>query len=73
MLRWKDIITYARYGNPEPPRRVRHPEAEWAQLLTPQQFQVLREARHRAALPQRLLPQLRARPLRLRRLRQPAI
>lgn len=44
MLRWKDIITYAKYGNPEPPRRVRHPAAEWAQLLTPQQYQVLREA-----------------------------
>ena len=44
MLRWKDVLTYARYGNPEPPRRVQHSEAEWARLLTPAQYQVLREA-----------------------------
>jgi peptide-methionine (R)-S-oxide reductase len=44
MLRWKDVLTYARYGNPEPPRRVRRSEAEWARLLTPAQYQVLRQA-----------------------------
>ena len=44
MLRWKDVLTYAKYANPEPPRRVRHPAAEWARLLTPAQYQVLREA-----------------------------
>ncbi|GAB3587471.1 peptide-methionine (R)-S-oxide reductase [Hymenobacter daeguensis] len=44
MLRWKDVLIYARYGNPEPPRRVRRSPAEWAQQLTPPQYQVLREA-----------------------------
>ena len=44
MLRWKDVLTYARYGNPEPPRRVRRSEAEWARLLTPARYRVLREA-----------------------------
>ena len=44
MLRWKDVLTYARYGNPEPPRRVRHSATEWAALLTPEQFRVLRAA-----------------------------
>lgn len=44
MLRWKDVLTYAKYGNPEPPRRVRHSEAEWAALLTPEQFRMLRAA-----------------------------
>ncbi|UOQ97765.1 peptide-methionine (R)-S-oxide reductase MsrB [Hymenobacter sp. 5317J-9] len=43
MLRWKDVLTYAKYGNPEPPRRVRHPETEWTRLLTPLQYQVLRQ------------------------------
>ena len=44
MLRWKDVLTYAKYANPEPPRRVRHSAAEWAERLTPAQYQVLREA-----------------------------
>ena len=44
MLRWKDVLIYAKYGNPEPPRRVRHSAAEWARRLTPTQYRVLREA-----------------------------
>lgn len=44
MLRWKDVLTYAKYGNPEPARRVAHFEAEWAELLPPERFRVLREA-----------------------------
>ena len=43
MLYWRDILTYARYANPEPPRRVQRTEAEWEQLLTAQQYQVLRQ------------------------------
>ena len=43
MLHWRDILTYARYGNPEPPRRVEKTDAEWRQLLTPPQYQVLRQ------------------------------
>jgi peptide-methionine (R)-S-oxide reductase len=44
MLHWKDVITYAKYGNPEPARRVEHTAAEWAARLPPERFRVLREA-----------------------------
>ncbi|MBF9142634.1 peptide-methionine (R)-S-oxide reductase MsrB [Hymenobacter properus] len=43
MLRWKDIITFAKYGNPEPPHRVAFSEAEWAARLPPERFAVLRQ------------------------------
>jgi peptide-methionine (R)-S-oxide reductase len=43
MLRWKDILIFARYSNPEPTRRVEKPEAEWARQLTPARFKVLRQ------------------------------
>ncbi|TGE25134.1 peptide-methionine (R)-S-oxide reductase MsrB [Hymenobacter aquaticus] len=43
MLRWIDVLTFAKYGNPEPPRRVEKTEAEWAAALTPAQYQVLRQ------------------------------
>ncbi|WP_019948315.1 peptide-methionine (R)-S-oxide reductase MsrB [Hymenobacter aerophilus] len=44
LLRWRDVLTFARYGNPEPPRCLELSEAEWAVRLTPLQFRVLREA-----------------------------
>jgi peptide-methionine (R)-S-oxide reductase len=43
MLRWKDVLIFAKFGNPEPPRRVAHSEAEWAALLPPERFRVLRQ------------------------------
>lgn len=43
MLRWKDLITFAKYGNPEPARRVEHSAAEWAELLPPDRYRVLRQ------------------------------
>jgi peptide-methionine (R)-S-oxide reductase len=42
MLRWADILTYATYGNPEPPRHLVLPAAEWEARLTPAQLAVLR-------------------------------
>lgn len=43
MLRWIDILKFAKYSNPEPPRRVDKSEAEWQAYLTPAQFRVLRQ------------------------------
>jgi peptide-methionine (R)-S-oxide reductase len=42
MFRWADVLRYAKYSNPEPPRRLELPEEEWARRLTPAQFAVLR-------------------------------
>jgi peptide-methionine (R)-S-oxide reductase len=42
MLRWIDVLKYAKYSNPEPYRRVEKTEAEWRQRLTPAQFNILR-------------------------------
>jgi peptide-methionine (R)-S-oxide reductase len=43
VFRWADVIKYAKYSNPEPPRRLELPEEEWVRRLTPAQFQVLRQ------------------------------
>lgn len=43
MLTWSDVLRYARYSNPEPPRRLELPEEAWARQLTPAQFRVLRQ------------------------------
>ncbi|MFD2787899.1 peptide-methionine (R)-S-oxide reductase MsrB [Hymenobacter rubripertinctus] len=45
LLCWRDVLTFARYGNPEPVRRGQLSEPEWAARLTPAQFGVLRQAR----------------------------
>lgn len=49
MLRWIDVLTYARYGNPEPPYRVQRSDEEWQQMLNPEQFAVTR--RHETEKP----------------------
>lgn len=43
MLRWKDIIYYAKYSNPEPDRRVEKTEAAWQAYLTPAQYNIARQ------------------------------
>ncbi|WP_262887419.1 peptide-methionine (R)-S-oxide reductase [Pontibacter burrus] len=43
MLRWKDVIYYAKYGNPEPYRRVEHTVQEWKLFLNPEQYRVMRK------------------------------
>ena len=42
MLTWKNIIHYAVDGNPTPSKRVEKTEAEWKELLTPEQFRITR-------------------------------
>ena len=42
MLRWIDVLKYAKYSNPEPHRRVEKTAAEWQQELTSAQYQILR-------------------------------
>ncbi|MCB2377988.1 peptide-methionine (R)-S-oxide reductase MsrB [Hymenobacter sp. BT635] len=43
MLRWIDVLTFAKYGNPEPSHRVEKTEDEWARELPPARFRVLRQ------------------------------
>ncbi|MFT5257684.1 MAG: peptide-methionine (R)-S-oxide reductase [Polaribacter sp.] len=42
MLTWKEIISFTAKGNPTPEKRVEKSEAEWKNLLTPEQYRVTR-------------------------------
>ncbi len=44
MLTWNDIMETAERGTPPPPRRVEKSEAQWKELLSPEQFAVTRQA-----------------------------
>ena len=43
MLKWNDILSIAKTGNPEPERRVEKSHAEWESELTAEQFTVTRK------------------------------
>jgi peptide methionine sulfoxide reductase MsrB len=44
MLKWPDILTLAKNGNPAPDRTVVKTETEWRQQLSEEQYHVTREA-----------------------------
>ena len=43
MLNWSDILRLADQGNPTPERVVTRTDAEWRQLLTPEQYRITRQ------------------------------
>lgn len=43
MLKWNDVLSLAKNGNARPETKVIKSEAEWAELLTPEQFRVTRK------------------------------
>ena len=44
MPNWKDVLAFAKSGNAKPERRVEKSPEEWRRQLSPQQFQVTRQA-----------------------------
>ena len=42
MLTWNEIHRFAHGENPEPARKVEKTEAEWRELLTPDEYRVTR-------------------------------
>jgi peptide-methionine (R)-S-oxide reductase len=43
VLRWGQVLEFAKRGNVPPPRRVEKSDAEWRKTLTPEQFQGARQ------------------------------
>ena len=42
MLKWSDVLSFAKNGNPVADRRDERTDAEWQKILTPAQFQITR-------------------------------
>jgi peptide-methionine (R)-S-oxide reductase len=43
MLKWKDVLNFARNGNPAPDRKVHKTDDEWRRLLSAEAFAVTRQ------------------------------
>ena len=44
MIKWPEVLSFARNGNPAPDRRIVKTEAEWRQQLSAAEYRVTREA-----------------------------
>jgi methionine-R-sulfoxide reductase len=44
MLKWNDVLAFAKQGNPEPDAKVVKTEEEWRRQLTPEEYAVTRQA-----------------------------
>lgn len=44
MLKWNDVLSFAKNGNPPPERKVVKTDPEWRGQLTAEQYKVTREA-----------------------------
>lgn len=42
MIKWIDILNYAKSGNPAPEKKVEKTEEEWKRVLTPEAFEITR-------------------------------
>lgn len=42
MIKWKDVLDFAKTKNPVPPHRVEKTDEEWKQVLTPDEYQITR-------------------------------
>jgi methionine-R-sulfoxide reductase len=49
MLKWNDILTFAKNGSPAPDHTVVKTDEEWRKQLTPEQYRVTRQAGTEAA------------------------
>lgn len=43
MLKWQDVLDYARNGSPAPERKVQKSDAQWRQMLSPEAYAVTRQ------------------------------
>jgi methionine-R-sulfoxide reductase len=44
MLKWIDVLNLAKNGNPAPARKIVKTKAEWRRQLSPEQYEVTRQA-----------------------------
>jgi peptide-methionine (R)-S-oxide reductase len=43
VMKWIDVLKYAKDGSPAPDKHVKKTDAEWKALLTPEQFYITRQ------------------------------